>query len=57
MKMDPEAVSYYGAAEQLWLKVDVLDSEIKIEFQWFNKTPTRLPEAHWMVFKYVIYKP
>jgi len=46
---DPITVTYYGAASKYWMRVTVTDT-IEIDIQWFNKTTTRLPEAHWLVF-------
>lgn len=52
-KMPRESYVKYGAPQSIWTEFDVVPktSEVHIKFQWFNKTATRLPEAHWYTFK------
>ncbi|KAK3603808.1 hypothetical protein CHS0354_042809 [Potamilus streckersoni] len=51
---DPQAQSYYGAPQEVWLNYTIGDDQklpgMNIEVQWFKKAPTRLPEALFFEF-------
>lgn len=53
LEMPPQAHARYGAPESAWVRVVVPPDRavVNIDFQWFCKTATRLPEALWMVFR------
>ena len=42
-----EAVKYYGAAAEIYLKIDVTDT-VAFSYSWFGKTATRLAESFWV---------
>ncbi|KAK3090828.1 hypothetical protein FSP39_014977, partial [Pinctada imbricata] len=51
---NPESMTYYGAPLIVYIKYDAEKSQstdVAIEVQWFNKAPTRLPEAIYVVFQ------
>jgi hypothetical protein len=51
MDMDPLAVSFYGAPAQIWINYTVNDdATVAVTLQLFNKTNTRLAEAHFFSF-------
>jgi hypothetical protein len=49
---DARAVAEYGAPALVWLQYDFSGAaaEFSVSLQWFQKTPTRLPEAQWLSF-------
>jgi len=56
-QLEPENVSahvYFGAPENIFMNVEISTEqnsyEIAINYALFSKTPTRLPEAHWILF-------
>ena len=51
MSMPPLQHTYYGAPSALWLTLTVLDdASVALDLQAFNKTATRLGEAHFFRF-------
>jgi Domain of unknown function (DUF5054) len=48
-----EAHASYGAPASAWVQVAVPPggSDVNVDFQWFDKTTTRLPESLWMAFR------
>jgi len=54
--MNHTAVTWYGAPNTIWIrytvrKADATNPGIDLDFQWFDKTITRLPEALSLAFK------
>ena len=50
-------IDKYGGSQRLWLNYTfptALQETILVEFQWFNKTATRLPESIWLEFNPIL---
>jgi len=57
LSMPQDLIEYYGSPQYAWANFTFRNSDpntIHIDFQWFNKTATRLPEALWLSFSPVI---
>ena len=52
--------TYYGAPSHVWVRFDIpraAPASVKVTLSMFNKTRTRLPEAHWMDFEVAVPVP
>ncbi len=51
---DPRLVEAYGCPAELMLRIHLRADGIGLDFAWWNKRPTRVPEGVWLGFQPVI---